>query len=187
MTDIDIDGFARGLRGSVVRKGDPDYDNARKLYNGMFDKHPRFIVRCADAADVIAAVKLARDSGLPLAVRGGGHNGAGLGSVDDGIVLDMSQINDVRIDPKAGTVRVGAGCTTGQVDHATYAFGLAIPFGIISTTGVAGLTLSGGHGHLEAASSVWSSTTLSERRRRAGRWPLRWSRAKPETPICSGL
>lgn len=148
MDDIDISAFAKSLRGSVVQNGDPDYDSARKLYNAAFDKRPRCIVRCKDAADVVGAVKLARDSGLPLAMRGGGHNGAGLGSIDNGIVVDMSQINDVRVDPKAGTVRVGAGCTTGQVDHATFPFGLAVPFGIISTTGVAGLTLSGGHGHL---------------------------------------
>src|SRR5690606_6482790 len=112
------------------------------------DKRPLLIARCADAADVIAAVGFGRDNGLPIAVRGGGHNGAGLGSVDAGIVVDLSMMKGVRVDPAARTVRVGAGCTTGDVDHATHAFGQAVPFGIISTTGVAGLTLSGGHGYL---------------------------------------
>jgi FAD/FMN-containing dehydrogenase len=148
MDDAEFDAFAQGLRGTVVRNSDADYDDVRKLYNASFDKRPRLIVRCADVADVMAAVRLARETGLPLAIRGGGHNGAGLGSVDDGLLIDLSQINDVRVDPKSGTARVGAGCTTGQVDHATHPFGLAIPFGIISTTGVAGLTLSGGHGYL---------------------------------------
>lgn len=148
MVDADIEGFARQLRGDVVQRHSSHYDEARKLYNGAFDKRPRLIVRCADAADVISAVILFKESGLPIAIRGGGHNGAGLGSVDDGIVIDLSSINDVRVDPDKGTVRVGGGCTTGQVDHATFPFGLAVPFGIISTTGVAGLTLSGGHGYL---------------------------------------
>src|SRR6185437_13198116 len=89
-----------------------------------------------------------REQKLPVAVRGGGHNGSGLGSVDDGLVIDMSMMRGVRVDPRTRTVRVGAGCTTGDVDHATHAFGQAVPFGIISTTGVAGLTLSGGHGYL---------------------------------------
>jgi hypothetical protein len=148
MNAKDIDTLAAGLRGTVLRTSDPGYDEARKLFNGAFDKRPLLVVRCSDVADVMATVGFARESGMPLAIRGGGHNGAGLGSIDDGIVLDMSLINGIRVDPKAGTVRVGGGCTTGQVDHATHAFGLALPFGIISTTGVAGLTLSGGHGYL---------------------------------------
>ncbi len=148
MNDEDIGRFAQGLRGEVIRATDPGYDEARKLYNAMIDKRPRLIVRCADAADVMASVNFARDHQLVLAIRGGGHNGAGLGSVDDGLLIDMSLIRGVRVDSKTSTVRVGAGCTTGEVDHATHAFGLAIPFGIISTTGVAGLTLSGGHGYL---------------------------------------
>ncbi len=144
----DIDKFAEGLRGQVIRQGDADYDEARKVYNGMIDKRPLLIARCVDAGDVIAAVNFGRDSGLPIAIRGGGHNGPGLGSVNDGLVIDLSLMRGVRVDPKARTVRVGPGCTTGEVDHATHAFGQAVPFGIISTTGVAGLTLSGGHGYL---------------------------------------
>src|SRR5690606_13975686 len=100
------------------------------------------------ASDVIACVNFARENRLPLAIRGGGHNGPGLGSVDDGLVIDLCEMRGVRVDPRSNTVRVGPGCTTGEVDHATHAFGVAVPFGIISTTGVAGLTLSGGHGYL---------------------------------------
>jgi FAD/FMN-containing dehydrogenase len=148
ITDDAINALAASLRGAVVRRGDAAYDEARALHNAMIDKHPLLIARCADVADVIACVNFGRDNTLPVAVRGGGHNGAGLGSVDDGIVLDLSMMKGVRVDPANRTVRVGAGCTTGDVDHATHAFGQAVPFGIISTTGVAGLTLSGGHGYL---------------------------------------
>ena len=135
-----------GLRGSVIERSDPAYDEARALYNGMIDKRPLAIARCVDAADVITAVNFGRDNGIPIAIRGGGHNGPGLGSIDNGLVLDLSQMKGVRVDPTARTARVGAGCTQGDVDHATHAFGLAVPAGIISTTGIAGLTLSGGHG-----------------------------------------
>jgi hypothetical protein len=136
------------LRGSVIERGAANYDEARALYNGMIDKHPLLIARCVDVADVIAAVNFGRDNGLRIAIRGGGHNGPGLASVDDGLVIDLSEIKGVRVDPVARTARVGAGCTQGDVDHATHAFGLAVPAGIISTTGIAGLTLSGGHGYL---------------------------------------
>jgi FAD/FMN-containing dehydrogenase len=148
MNDSDISDLAAGLRGQVIRTGDAGYDDARSLYNGMIDKRPLLIARCADVADVIAAVNFGRNSKLPIAIRGGGHNGPGLGSVDDGLVIDLGMMKGVRVDPEARTARVGAGCTTGDVDHATHAFGQAIPFGIISSTGVAGLTLSGGHGYL---------------------------------------
>lgn len=144
----DIDTFASGLRGAVIRAGDAEYDEARKLYNAMIDKRPMLIARCADVGDVMACVNFGREHNLPIAIRGGGHNGPGLGSVDDGLVIDLSEMRGVRVDPKNRTVRVGPGCTTGEVDHATHAFGVAVPFGIISTTGVAGLTLSGGHGYL---------------------------------------
>jgi FAD/FMN-containing dehydrogenase len=148
MNDERITKFAAGLRGDVIGVGDAGYDEARKLYNGMIDKRPLVIARCADAGDVIAAVNFGRDSELPIAIRGGGHNGPGFGGVDDGLVIDLSTMKGVRVDPKNRTVRVGPGCTTGDVDHATHAFGQAVPFGIISTTGVGGLTLSGGHGYL---------------------------------------
>jgi FAD/FMN-containing dehydrogenase len=140
--------LAQMLRGRVIRPGDHDYDEARALYNGMIDKRPRLIARCVDVADVIAAVNYARDQGLLLAIRGGGHNGPGLGSCNDGLVIDLSLLKSVRVDPGSGTVRVDAGCTSGDVDHATHAFGLAVPFGIVSSTGVAGLTLGGGTGYL---------------------------------------
>ncbi len=136
------------LRGRLIQKADFDYDEARKLYNGMIDKRPLLIARCADVADVVAAVNFARENNLRVAIRGGGHNGPGLGSVDDGLLIDMSPMKGVRVDPATNTVRVEAGCTSGDVDHATYPYGLAVPFGIVSTTGVAGLTLGGGIGYL---------------------------------------
>jgi FAD/FMN-containing dehydrogenase len=148
MSDDALTTLAQSLRGALIKPGDPEYEEARKLYNAMIDKRPLAIARCADVADVIAAVNFGRDNKLPIAIRGGGHNGPGLGSVDDGLVIDLSAMKGVRVDPKNRTVRVGPGCTTGEVDHATQAFGQAVPFGIISTTGVAGLTLSGGHGYL---------------------------------------
>jgi hypothetical protein len=143
-----LSGFKQSMRGALIARDDESYDEARKLYNGMIDKRPALIARCADVADVIAAVDFGRRAGLPIAVRGGGHNGAGFGGVDDGLVIDLSAMKGVRVDPAARTARVGAGCTQGDLDHATHAFELAVPSGIISTTGVAGLTLSGGHGYL---------------------------------------
>jgi hypothetical protein len=140
--------LGQSLRGTLVRREDPEYDEVRKLYNAMIDKHPLLIARCADAADVIAAVNFARDNQLLLAIRGGGHNGPGLGSCDDGLVIDLSAMKGVRVDPATRTVRVGPGCTQGDVDHATHAFGLAVPAGIVSTTGIAGLALGGGTGYL---------------------------------------
>lgn len=143
-----IDGFAAALRGQLIRPDDPDYDEARRVHNGMIDRKPALIARCVDVADVIAGVNVARENGLLLAVRGGSHNGPGLGTCDDGLVLDLRGMNGVRVDPVARTARVEGGCTLGEMDHATHAFGLATPGGIISTTGVGGLTLGGGMGHL---------------------------------------
>lgn len=140
--------FKQSLRGSLIAQDDAHYDEARKLYNGMIDKRPRLIARCTDVADVMAAVNYAREHEFRLAIRGGGHNGPGFASVDDGLVIDLSEMRNVRVDPVARQVRVAAGCTQGDVDHATHPFGLAVPAGIISTTGIAGLTLSGGHGYL---------------------------------------
>lgn len=148
LDDATIHAFAADLRGDVIRRGDEDYHEARQLYNAMIDKSPALIARCLDVRDVIETVKFARATGLPLAIRGGGHNGAGLGSVDDGLVLDLAGMNGIRVDPEARTARVEGGATWGKVDHATHAFGLAVPSGIISTTGVGGLTLGGGMGHL---------------------------------------
>jgi FAD/FMN-containing dehydrogenase len=148
LTDDDIAHLAGVLRGGITQPGDPGYDAARAVYNPMIDRSPRLIVHCADAADVMAGVTFAREHGLPLAVRGGGHSGAGFGVVDDGVVLDLSPMHRVRVDPEARLVRVEGGATWGDVDHATHRFGLATPSGVISTTGVGGLTLGGGLGHL---------------------------------------
>src|SRR5215471_14833630 len=145
---ITIDKFKAGLRGELIQRSDPQYEEARRLYNGMIDKRPLLIARCADVADVISAVRFARENDLLTAVRGGGHNGPGLGSCDDGLVIDLSMMKGVRVDPQNRTVRAEAGCTQGDVDHAAHAFGLAVPAGIVSTTGIAGLTLGGGHGYL---------------------------------------
>lgn len=140
--------FGRSLRGRLIQSGDADYDAARALYNGMIDKRPRLIARCVDVADVMTAVNFGREQRLLIAIRGGGHNGPGFGSCDDGLVIDLSGMKSVRVDRANRTVRVEAGCTSGDVDHATHPFGLAVPFGIVSTTGVAGLTLGGGTGYL---------------------------------------
>ena len=148
MNEETISSFAANMRGPVIRRGDAQYDEARKLYNGMIDKQPMLIARCADVADVITAVNFGRDNALAIAIRGGGHNGPGLGSVDDGLMIDLSMMKGVHVDPVNATVRVEPGCTSGDVDHATHAFGLAVPFGIVSTTGVGGLTLGGGTGYL---------------------------------------
>jgi FAD binding domain-containing protein/berberine-like enzyme len=148
MTDQIGSTLKQRLRGQVIRQSDGDYEEVRKLYNGMIDKRPRLIARCADVADVIAAVNFGREEGLLIAIRGGGHNGPGLGSCDGGLMIDLSMQKGVRVDPGSKTVRADAGCTSGDVDHATHPFGLAVPFGIVSTTGVAGLTLGGGIGYL---------------------------------------
>ena len=143
-----VEDFRASLRGDLIQRDHEDYDAVRAVYNGMIDKHPALIARCTDTADVISAVNFARENNVPLAVRGGGHNGGGLGLVDDGLAIDLSPMKGVRVDPASRTVRVGGGVTWGEVDHATHPFGLAIPSGIISTTGVGGLTLGGGHGYL---------------------------------------
>jgi FAD/FMN-containing dehydrogenase len=136
------------LRGPVLQQGDAGYDDARRVYNAMIDKRPRTIARCRDVADVVGAVTYGRENNLLTAIRGGGHNGGGLGTCDDGLVIDLSLMRGTRVDPKARTVRVQGGCTGGDMDHATHAFGMATPGGTVSTTGVAGLTLGGGIGHL---------------------------------------
>src|SRR2546430_5323384 len=149
------------LRGRVIEPRDLDYDDARKVYNAMIDKKPRLIARCTDVADVMHSVNFARKNDLLLAIRSGGHNGGGLGICDDGLVIDLEGIKYTRVDPAARTVTVGGGCTWGDVDHATYAFGLATPSGIISTTGVGGLTLGGGVGHLTRKCGLTIDNLLS--------------------------
>src|SRR6266481_1781395 len=148
LNENSIADFKANLRGRLIQPGDADYDDARKVYNGMMHKKPRLIARCQDAADVIRSVNFARENDLLLAVRGGGHNAGGLGICDDGLVIDLAPIKYARVDPAVRTVTVGGGCVWGDVDHATHGFGFATPSGIISTTGVGGLTLGGGVGHL---------------------------------------
>src|SRR5664279_4192492 len=143
-----ISQFKGLLRGELIEPTDAHYDEARKVYNAMISRKPRLIAKCADVADVITAVNFGRQNDLLVSIRSGGHNAGGLGVCDDGLVIDLSPIKYVHVDPAARTVRVGSGCTWGDVDHATHAFGLAVPSGIISTTGVGGLTLGGGMGHL---------------------------------------
>jgi FAD/FMN-containing dehydrogenase len=142
------DEFVTAFRGELIGPYHPAYDEARSVYNGMIDRRPAMIARCRDAGDVMAAVRLAGRTGIPMAVRGGGHNAGGLGVVDDGLVIDLSQMRGVRVDPDRRTVRAEGGALLGDMDHATHPFGLAVPCGILSTTGVGGLTLGGGIGHL---------------------------------------
>jgi len=140
--------FKAQIRGEIILPDNENYNEAREVYNAMIDKHPGMIIMCVDVADVIASVNYGRDNNLLVAVRGGGHNGGGLGICDDGMVIDLSGLKSVRVNTADNTVRVGGGNLWGEVDHATHPFGLAVPAGIISSTGVGGLTLGGGVGHL---------------------------------------
>ena len=139
-----LDGTA--LRGRVVAPDSPEYDLARRVWNGSIDRHPSLIVRCAGVADVLAAVQYARASGLPVAVRSGGHSFPGLSVADHALVIDLSPMKGVRVDPETRVARVQAGVLLGELDRETQAFGLAVPSGIVTHTGVAGLTLGGGIG-----------------------------------------
>ncbi|MGW1777566.1 FAD-binding oxidoreductase [Streptomyces sp. NPDC002143] len=136
------------VRGGIVEPGDPDYDEARKVYNAMHDKRPALVVRAVDAGDVVATVDFARDQGLALAVRGGSHSVPGYGTCDGGVVLDLRRMRGIRVDPDARRAWVEGGCTWADVDHAAYAFGTATTGGVVSTTGVGGLTTGGGMGYL---------------------------------------
>ena len=140
--------LAAALRGDLITPGDPGYGEARAVYNAMIDKHPAAVARCRDVADVIACVRFGREHGVEIAVRGGGHNAAGLGVWDDALVIDLSLLRSTTVSPETHTVRADAGCTWGDVDHATVAFGMATPSGFLASTGVAGLTLGGGIGYL---------------------------------------
>ena len=153
--------LTEAVRGRVITSEDPDYDDARKVYNAMHICRPRAVVQCMDAADVMAVVAATRDSGLDLAIRGGGHSVPGFGTVEDGLVLDLSRMNNVWVDPDKKIARVGGGATWGDLDHATYPFGLAAPGGIISTTGVGGLTLGGGLGYLTRSVGLTIDSLLS--------------------------
>ena len=143
-----IERFEAGFHGDLIRPDDADYDDARAVWNGMIDKRPALLARCRGIRDVISAVDFARENELLVAVRGGGHNVAGTAVCDDGLVIDLSEMRSVRVDPDTRTAWVQAGATWADVDHETQAFGLATPGGAVSETGVAGLTLGGGIGHL---------------------------------------
>jgi len=143
-----IESLEVSLRGRLVLPDSPDYDDLRCIYNGMIDKYPAMIVQCMNVSDVITCVNFGREHRMDTAIRSGGHNGPGLCLVDDGLVIDLSKMKGIRVDPENMTAQVEAGCTWGDVDHATHGFGLATVSGVLSTTGVGGLTLGGGHGYL---------------------------------------
>jgi hypothetical protein len=149
------------FEGRLIGPDDSSYEEERALFNAMIDKKPALIAKCASSSDVANAVGFARSHDLPLAVRGGGHNGGGLGSVDDGVVADLSELNTITVDADAKTAKVGGGATWGQVDAVTNPHGLAVPCGIISTTGVGGLTLGGGIGHLTRGCGLTIDNLLS--------------------------
>jgi FAD/FMN-containing dehydrogenase len=149
LLDEQLLGRLRGaVRGEIVEPGDPDYDEARKVYNAMHDKRPAIVVRAVDAGDVIATVDFARETGLRLAVRGGSHSVTGYGTCDDGVVLDLGRMRGIRVDPESRTAWAEGGCTWADFNHATHAFGMATTGGVVSTTGIGGLTMGGGMGHL---------------------------------------
>ena len=146
--DSVLQSFKATIRGPIISKGDHSYDEERKVYNGMIDRYPLLIVKCRDIADVLACVNFGRENNILTAVRSGGHNAGGLGVCDDGLVIDLSLMKGIRVDLKSNTVRVEGGCLLGDIDHATQPFGKAVPSGILSTTGISGLMLGGGLGHL---------------------------------------
>ena len=161
MDQSKIEEFEASILGRVIRPESKDYDEVRKIYNAMIDKRPRLIVECASVADVMMAVRFGSDHGLDTAIRGGGHNGAGLALVDDGMVIDLSNMKGIRVDPEAKTVRVEPGCRWKEVDHTTHAFGLATVSGVVANTGVSGLTLGGGHGFLTRQHGLTLDNLLS--------------------------
>ncbi len=153
--------LAAQVHGPILTAGSADYEQARTLWNGMIDKRPGAIVCCSGTADVIATVNFARTHGLPLAVKAGGHNVSGKALCDDGIVIDLSMMNNVRIDPEAKRARAGAGAKWGAFDHEAQAFGLTTTGGVVSSTGVAGLTLGGGIGYLTRTYGLACDNLLS--------------------------
>lgn len=149
--EVAVQQLTQAIRGKVIVRGEPSFDEARRVYNGMIDRNPLLIIMCHDVADVITAVNFGRDQRLPIAVRSGGHNGAGLAVCDDGVVIDLSPMKGIFINRRDQTARVQAGCLLGDIDHVTQVFGMAVPTGILSSTGIGGLTLGGGVGHLSRA------------------------------------
>ncbi len=141
-----IKAFQERFRGEIIRPSDAGYDDARTIWNAMIDKYPALIVRCTNSDDVIEAVNFARDNNLLLSVRGSGHNVAGSAVCDGGLMIDLSLMKDIHIDPEGGTATAQPGVVFGELDQATQPFGLAAPGGIVSETGIAGLTLGGGFG-----------------------------------------
>src|ERR1017187_5358558 len=161
MAKASIEELRRASRGQVITPGDADFEAARKVYNGMIDRRPHVIVRAVDAADVMTSVNFARENGLDLSIRGGSHSVPGFGTNDGGVVIDLSRMKGIRVDPTARTVRAEGGCTWGDLFRATYEFGMTTPGGIISTTGIGGLTLGGGIGHLSRGRGLSIDNLLS--------------------------
>src|SRR5713101_10080477 len=148
ITGVKVEHLREQVRGLVITADDEGYNKARAVHNGMFDKRPLAVLRAEQVADVIAGVNFAQDNGLDLSIRDGAHSAPGFGTNDDGLVIDMTPMRTVRVDPRSKTARADAGATWGDFNHATHAFGLATTGGIISTTGITGLTLGGGIGYL---------------------------------------
>ena len=149
------------FRGEIIMPEDNSYNESRKVYNAMIDKHPALIAKCFDTADIISAVNFARENDMLTAIRGGGHSGPGFGVCENGIVIDLSKMKGIRVDQTEKSVRVQGGCVWGEVDHATHAFGMATPSGFVSTTGVGGLTLGGGIGYLSRKYGLTIDNLLS--------------------------
>jgi hypothetical protein len=161
LESIQIEQLSPHFTGALLQQGDSGYDDARRVWNGMYDRRPAVIARCTSVEDVVAAVNFARDSGLPLAVRGGGHSAVGYGVCDDGLVIDLAEMNQVDVNPETRIVRAGGGTTWGQFDAATQEHGLAVTGGRFSTTGIAGLTLGSGSGWLERKCGLTSDSLVA--------------------------
>src|SRR5215813_4897274 len=161
MTKPSTEDLREQLRAPVLTAGDAGYEEAKTVHNGMFDKHPKAVVLAQQVADVIGGVNFAREAGLELAVKGGGHSAPGFGSTDGGIEIDLGQMRDVHVDPASRTARAGGGATWGDFNYATHAYGLAPTGGIVSTTGVGGLTLGGGIGYLARSNGLTCDSLIS--------------------------
>src|SRR4029450_12275159 len=161
MDETTVMDFVGRLRGPAILPSSDDYDEARSVRNGRIDRRPEIIVRCSGVADVVEAVNFARDNGLLLSVRGGAHNVAGNAVNDGGVVIDLSEMNGVFVDPKTKTVRAQGGATWADMDRETQLFGLAVPGGVVSTTGIGGLTLHGGARHLRRKYGLSIDSLLS--------------------------